>query len=83
MSDALPGGVRFGNRDAKNVNWRKIPDNSADDDDEMAQTPVDVVAMLGFDPLDVPNSPILTAWRAINRRVVRRRSSPPAVERRP
>lgn len=34
------------------VNWRSIEDfDSDDDDEELSKTPLDVVDMLGFDPL--------------------------------
>jgi hypothetical protein len=37
--------------------WRKIPIDGIDDDDdeELAETPQDVIDMLGFDPLDLFN----------------------------
>lgn len=44
--------VHFGDADRPLPNWREHPEEGADDDEELAQTPVDVVAMLGFDPLD-------------------------------
>jgi hypothetical protein len=42
--------------DSKLIDWRNEPDPSgADDDEELKTTPPDVVAMLGFDPLDEDN----------------------------
>lgn len=51
MSDWLPD-VRFGTKDAAETDWRDYEDESEDDDEELAETPSGVVAMLGFDPLD-------------------------------
>jgi hypothetical protein len=33
----------------KPIDWRKLPDDSADDDAEI-ETPADIVKILGFDP---------------------------------
>lgn len=50
MSDELPE-VHFGLSESKPIDWRKTEDKpEPDDDEELAQTPTDVVAMLGFDP---------------------------------
>ena len=47
--------VSFGNEDASKFDWRKAESKNvtsdADDDEQLAETPADVVAMLGFDPL--------------------------------
>jgi adenylylsulfate kinase-like enzyme len=52
MSDELPD-VYFGRVSTDKVNWRGVlPANEPDDDDELTETPADVVGMLGFDPLD-------------------------------
>ena len=53
MSGNLPD-VAFGHADAELPDWRAEPfaDDAADDDEELAETPPDVIAMLGFDPLD-------------------------------
>ena len=52
MADnSLPTEVRIGNADAEPVDWRKSAvDIGPDDDEEMAETPPDVIAALGFDP---------------------------------
>lgn len=45
--------VRFGT--GAPIDWREVDsDENADDDDdeELAETPLDVSSMLGFDPLD-------------------------------
>jgi len=44
--------VRFGRIDPAQVDWRDLLDDEPDDDEELAETPDDVIAMLGFDPLD-------------------------------
>lgn len=44
--------VHFGKVGASPIDWRKMPDEDADDDAELAKTPPDVVAILGFDPKD-------------------------------
>lgn len=51
--DELPE-IYFGRADSKLPNWRKELDDELDidDDEELHPTPADVVAMLGFDPLD-------------------------------
>jgi hypothetical protein len=52
--DGLPD-VSFGEAGAKpKIDWRKSPEleDERDDDEELAETPPDVVALLGFDPLD-------------------------------
>lgn len=50
MSDTFPG-ARFGSADEKPVDWKKAPDADPDDE-QLAETPADIVAMLGFDPAD-------------------------------
>ena len=53
MSEMLPA-VRFDNKDAVEADWRADKVSAFDpDDDELAETPADVVAMLGFDPLEL------------------------------
>ncbi len=42
--------VHFGSADSKPADWRKENDDSLDDDEELKETPSDVVEMLGFDP---------------------------------
>jgi hypothetical protein len=42
--------AHFGTAEDKVVNWREIEDVSLDDDEELDETPIDVVKMLGFDP---------------------------------
>ena len=42
--------VYFGSPQSKPVDPGE--DNTPDDDDELPKTPADVIAMLGFDPLD-------------------------------
>lgn len=51
MSDPFKTGasVHF----TKGVDWRaELVDEPDNDDDELSETPADVVEMLGFDPLD-------------------------------
>ena len=50
---ALPD-VHFGDASAKPLNWRdaEFDDDTPDDDEELPETPADVIALLGFDPLD-------------------------------
>ena len=43
--------IHFGSAAAWKINWRGEPDDDGDDD-ELAETPPDVVAMLGFDPAE-------------------------------
>jgi hypothetical protein len=47
--------IRWGSADAPLPDWREEPDadDDADDDVELAETPADVIAQLGFDPLDI------------------------------
>ena len=42
--------VYFGNAEASPEDWRAAPDDRDPDDEELAETPPDVVKMLGFDP---------------------------------
>ena len=51
MSRALPL-AHFGEV-AKPAGWRGLPFDDTDDDMELAVTPPDVIAMLGFDPLEI------------------------------
>ena len=51
MTEQLPD-VHWGSADAKPADWRNAPDEVDPDDEELPETPPDVVAMLGFDPLD-------------------------------
>ena len=46
--------AHFGSPTAKPLDWRdeEFEDDAPDDDAELEETPPDVVAMLGFDPLD-------------------------------
>lgn len=46
--------VFFGSPEAKPINWRseRYDDPEPDDDAELPETPEDVIAMLGFDPLE-------------------------------
>ena len=46
--------VYFGPPDDGDLDWREevYEDETPDDDAEMAETPEDVVAILGFDPLE-------------------------------
>lgn len=43
--------IHFGNSEDENIDWRKIEDNSQDDDEILKETPQDVIDLLGFDPL--------------------------------
>lgn len=45
--------AHFGSVDAPLPDWRKIDD--PDPDDELIETPPDVIAMLGFDPAKEPD----------------------------
>lgn len=49
--DDLPE-AHFGSTEQPRVDWRKAPDS--DPDDELIETPKDVVMMLGFDPAKEP-----------------------------
>jgi uncharacterized protein len=49
VNNDLPD-VHFGTAIARETNWRDQSDNDNDDDEELAETTPDVVAMLGFDP---------------------------------
>ena len=52
MSGTLPD-ARFGSATASPADWRAGADEDNDPDDTLlAVTPPDVVAMLGFDPLE-------------------------------
>ena len=46
--------AHFGPPAANPLDWRdeEFDDDAPDDDAELEETPPDVVAMLGFDPLD-------------------------------
>jgi hypothetical protein len=46
--------AHFGPPAANPLDWRdeEFEDDAPDDDAELTETPPDVVAMLGFDPLD-------------------------------
>lgn len=53
-TDPWPSDVHFGRVDAPLPDWRREPLVDPDpDDDELAVTPADVTAVLGFDPLDL------------------------------
>ena len=47
--------VSFGSQKASETNWRKVIDNSADidTDDDLLETPADIIAMIGFDPKEL------------------------------
>lgn len=55
----------------EDVDWRALPDEPDPDDEELTETPDDVVLMLGFDPADDPE-PVEKAVRKpdIYRRVM-------------
>lgn len=44
--------VHFGAVRAAPIDWRKLPAEPDPDDEQLAKTPADVLAILGFDPLD-------------------------------
>ena len=46
--------VHFGSPEEKPLDWRdeEFEDNTPDDDEELPETPKEVVDLLGFDPLD-------------------------------
>jgi len=48
--ESLPK-IFFGDVDGDEVDWTYV-DIGNDDDEELAQTPQDVIDMLGFDPLE-------------------------------
>lgn len=48
--------VYFGSPEDAPIDWRKKTDGNTElgaDDEELMETPEDVIEMLGFDPLDV------------------------------
>jgi hypothetical protein len=47
--------VSYGEVGAQPPDWRKRAEPEPDDDEELAETPPDVVEALGFDPLDQEN----------------------------
>ena len=49
QSEPMPE-VHYGIVGVTELNWRKSPDESVDDDQELETTPDDVVSILGFDP---------------------------------
>lgn len=51
MSGSLPD-ARWGDADSPLPDWRKSKDldDTPDDDEQLAETPQDVIDMLGFDP---------------------------------
>lgn len=51
MADAELTPAYFGSPEDPPPDWRREPDPGADDDEELAETPADVIALLGFDPL--------------------------------
>jgi hypothetical protein len=46
--------VYFGSPNAGTVDWRDevYADDAPDDDEQLAETPADVIELLGFDPLE-------------------------------
>lgn len=44
--------VIVGEIGAESPDWRKMPAEDDPDDEELEETPEEIVAMLGFDPLD-------------------------------
>lgn len=43
--------IHYGTADSRLPDWREMTDkNDADDDEELAKTPQDVIELLGFDP---------------------------------
>ena len=52
MASDLPN-VKYGTVDAAKIDWRNQPDPIDPDDDELDETPPDVIAMLGFDPKEL------------------------------
>ena len=53
MNEKLPE-VHFGNEPAADIDWRKVKDDeSPDDDEQLKETPQDVIDLLGFDPLEM------------------------------
>jgi len=51
--------VHFGSAIDKKVNWREVlTDDELDDDNELENTPEDVIGMLGFDPREFNEEPV-------------------------
>lgn len=50
-SGQLPD-AHFGESGKPPVDWRKAPDEADPDDEQLEETPPDVVEMLGFDPAE-------------------------------
>lgn len=50
MSDELPE-VSYGQK--KPMDWRNAPDEPDPDDEELPETPKDVIDILGFDPAKI------------------------------
>ena len=49
MTSKLPQ-AHYGSADKKPIDWRKHPDQSKDDDEELEKTPRSIVKLLSFDP---------------------------------
>lgn len=49
MPDRLPD-VHFGSVEEEPEDWRETPTDDDDDDEVLAETPPDVIQLLGFDP---------------------------------
>lgn len=45
--------VHFGDVKENKTDWRKENDNTPDSDEELDQTPEDIVDLLGFDPKEI------------------------------
>jgi hypothetical protein len=52
MTDKFPN-AKFGTATAPLPDWRQGEDEPDPDDEELAETPPDVIAMLGFDPKEI------------------------------
>lgn len=52
MKNELPI-AHFGKVGQKAIDWRKAKQEADVDDEELAETPEDVLKLLGFDPLEI------------------------------
>ena len=47
--------VYFGDVTKQRPDWREVPDDPDPDDEELPETPPELVMILGFDPKDDPD----------------------------
>ena len=48
--------IWFGEVGERGIDWRTLPDEVDPDDEEMEQTPQDVIDLLGFDPKELEDN---------------------------